>query len=168
MSPSSLAPQRRMEPAFLSRIIYLPFPVWVGCYTVSSVGCFLLVDFTQVVIRRRVGPIQGTLPCSSLKSWSTIINKSMNICWLKSEHTKSMLWFLFKPRKSLAFYKINCMFMHLQKAVTQWSFNLIFICNFMEGYKAPNSLTKYVQDLYTENYKNYWIKSFGRFSLSSS
>lgn len=123
------------------RIIHLAFSVWVGCCTASSVGC---LDFTQLVIRRRVHPIQATLPCSGLKSWSTIINKRV---WT---------------------YKINCMFMHLEKVIRQCHFNLIYICNFMEGYKAPNSLTKDVQDFYTENYKNYWIKSFGRFSLLSS
>lgn len=47
------------------------------------------------------------------------------------------------------------MFMHLEKAIRQCHFNLNYICNFMEGYKVPNSFTKDVQDFYTENYKNY-------------
>lgn len=45
--------------------------------------------------------------------------------------------------------------MHLEKAVRQCNFNLIYIYNFIEGYKAPNTPTKDVQDFYTENYKNY-------------
>lgn len=133
--PSSLAPWH--QGSFTLHFLF-------GLVAVQRLQLAVCLDFTQLVIRRRVHPIQATLPCSGLKSWSTIINKRV---WT---------------------YKINCMFMHLEKVIRQCHFNLIYICNFMEGYKAPNSLTKDVQDFYTENYKNYWIKSFGRFSLLSS
>lgn len=89
-----------------------------GLVAVQCLQLVICLDFTPLVIRRRVHPIQATRPCSGLNSWSTIINKRI---WI---------------------YKTNCMFMYLEKAIRQCHFNLIYICNFIEGYKAPNSLTK--------------------------